>query len=146
MNGTQLSWIVGVNESVILGAGWYDRIPDFFGVPARESFPTAELILPPLPGPGHLTLLLGSALALHKESQIVTVTAFGLTTKHRVAPVLPHTGWQPITLPVVDTEHSSRVGRILLQTDLWRHGDFEPIADFREVGFLLAAVFFQPAR
>jgi len=134
------AWLVGQNDASIVGEGWYDRMPDFFGLPFRESFPRATLRFDDLIAGEKISFVLGSAFALHESCQQVRIRIGKETWEREMRPPLPQTGWQAITVVV---PAGTKQTEVILETDGWRHGDYEDIADFREVGFLLGGVFIQ---
>ena len=134
------AWIVGQNEAVILGEGWYDRAPDWFGLPFRESFPQAVLRIPTQAISGPVTLLLSSALAFHQGSQWVEITVGETRTRHFLPPPTPGVAWRAVIVPVLRQLPAHECLEITLTAQPWRHGEVEGIPDFREVGLLFAGV------
>ncbi len=134
------AWIVGQNEAPILGEGWYGRSPEWYGLPYRESFARCTLRLPGLPSGSHLTLVLGSALCQHRPSQYLRVSCGGREWELELKPLPDGYGWQNIGLDLADLCSPGEPTEIELVPQKWRHGDFEEVQDFREVGILLGAV------
>ncbi len=134
------AWIVGQNEAVILGEGWYDRAPDWFGLPFRESFPRAILRIPSQAVAGPVTLLLSSALAFHNGAQWVEISVGEACTRHVLPAPIPGQEWRAVTVPPPPRISSSGCLEITLVAQPWRHGELEEIQDFREVGILFAGV------
>ncbi len=134
------AWIVGQNEAAILGEGWYDRAPEWFGLPFRESFPKAVLRIPFQAVAGQITLLLSSALAFHTGSQWVEISAGGCRTRYSLTPPTPGAEWRVVTVPVSRSTPPQGILEITLVSQPWRHGEVEGIQDFREVGILFAGV------
>ena len=135
-----LAWIVGQNETSILGEGWYGRCPDWFGLPFRESFGRCSLRIPSN-RPRRITLVVGSALCFHQPDQSLHIRCQERDWTFRLVPQPEGYGWQVLTL---DLDGLSPVHDFLefsLEAEKWRHGDLEPVQDFREVGLLLGAVF-----
>jgi hypothetical protein len=141
MKSIERTWLVGQNESSILGEGWYDRWPDWFGLPFRESFGRATLRIPGLGAGMQLTLLLGSALALHTGSQEVKIHLGKDQWEKTLVPAFPKTGWQAVTLEVPGDRGADSMIELVIETRPWCHGKYEDNKDFREVGILLGAVF-----
>jgi hypothetical protein len=135
------AWVVGMNEGAILGEGWYGRRPDWFGLPFRESFGRASLRVPDLEKGGKIVFLLSSCLALHTDRQTVRIQIGEQSSTLTLS--RPDTGrpWKTFTIEVPKGVRSEPLTSILLETDEWRHGNYEPIPDFREVGLLFAGVF-----
>ncbi len=134
------AWIVGQNEAAILGEGWYGRCDDWYGLPFRESFGRCTLRIPRRSHKRHLTLVLGSALCLHRPSQTLTVRCRDQEWKFELKPQPRGYGWQNIDVDLAQLGSSDEPIEVVLETQRWRHGDYEEIQDFREVGILLGAV------
>lgn len=135
------AWIVGQNEAAILGEGWYDRAPDWFGLPFRESFPRAVLRIPSQAVTSRITLVLSSALAFHHGSQWVEITLGDFRARHLLPPPSPGGEWRLVGIPVPRRIPLQANLEVTLVAQAWRHGEMEPIKDFREVGILFAGVF-----
>lgn len=91
-------WLVGENESAILGPGWYDRVPDWFGLHCRESSGQASLILPS----GSFTtisLLISSTSILKNHHPVIHLEWEQGHQTSILNPALPETGWQLIQIP-----------------------------------------------
>ena len=134
------AWIVGQNETAILGEGWYDRAPDWFGLPFRESFPHSVLRIPSPPSARRVTLLLSSALAFHTGSQWVEISLGGDCTRCQIHGPRAGLEWQVVTVPVPSSCQTQSCLELRLRSQPWRHGEVENIKDFREVGILFAGV------
>ena len=134
------AWIAGQNEAAILGEGWYDRAPDWFGFPFRESFPHAVLRIPSQAVAHQVILLLSSALAFHTGSQWVEITVAGAATRCLLSPPLQGAEWRVISIPVLQASLGEEYLEITLKAQPWRHGEVEEIKDFREVGILFGGV------
>ncbi|MCA9439679.1 MAG: hypothetical protein KC964_02655 [Candidatus Omnitrophica bacterium] len=134
------AWIVGQNETPILGEGWYGRSHDWYGLPFRESFGRCSLRLPPIPGRTRLTLVLGSALCQHCPSQMLIVRCGDREWSFELRPQPSGYGWQNVEIDLEDLCPEGGPLEIVLEPQKWRHGDYEDVQDFREVGILLGAV------
>ena len=134
------AWIVGQNETPILGDGWYGRCHDWYGLPYRESFGLCTLRLPSLSNGSHITLVLGSALCQHCPSQPLIVRCGSREWRFELRPQPSGYGWQNIDLDFDEECESGDSVELVLEPQKWRHGDYEEIQDFREVGILLGAV------
>jgi len=134
------AWIVGQNEAAILGEGWYDRAPDWFGFPFRESFPQAVLRIPVQAVTHQVILLLSSALAIHAGSQWVEINPGGPVSRITLPPPSPGAEWRVVRIPVLQASLGREYLEITLKAQPWRHGEVEEIKDFREVGILFGGV------
>lgn len=135
------AWIVGQNETAILGDGWYGRCPEWFGLPYRESFGACSLRLPEIPKHGRITLVLGAPLCFHCPTQSLTIRCGDKEWRRELTRQPDGYGWQKVEIELADLCPDSGPVEIRLESQAWRHGDYEEIPDFREVGILLGAVF-----
>lgn len=135
------AWVVGLNETPLLGEGWYDRAPDWFGLPFRESYPRSVLRFPELKTGDKATLLLSSDLAIHVGNQAVRFRLGEQTWEQNLRPPGLASDWQPITLAIQDPSPQSGLSLLEIDSEPWRHGQYEEVQDYREVGVLLAGVF-----
>ncbi|MCG3196827.1 MAG: hypothetical protein HUU16_09605 [Candidatus Omnitrophica bacterium] len=135
------AWVVGQNEGPIIGEGWYDRGPDWFGFPFRESFARGVLRIPALAPGDRLNLLLGSALAYHMGSQEVVIRLGSLNLKKVLRPPFPKSGWEFVSFRAPSDLPPGELAEVVLETPVWRHSVHDGSGDFREVGLLLGALF-----
>lgn len=125
----------------VLGEGWYDRGRDWFGLPFRESFSEAVLRIPALFPGDRVTFLLGSAKAWHTHSQCASIEWKGGRTECVLQPAFPRTGWQAVQIESGGSPPDTGETEFRFRTEAWRHADYEDVADYRETGILLGAVF-----
>jgi len=135
------TWVVGHNEIAVLGEGWYDRSPEWFGLPYRESFPRATLRVPVLGVGDRLTLLLSSNLGLRRGEQQTSLRVGENKLEFTLKPQLHGICWQTVSLDIRSSVSKEKERILAIESEGWRHGDIEEVPDFREVGVLLAAVF-----
>lgn len=139
------SWLVAQNEAAVLGDGWYGRVPDYYGLPCRESFPQASLLLPKVQRGDRITLLLASVMANYRDSQRVWIHYEGLTWEKQL--LTGEDPWQRWTFELpFDPAPDQPFWQIPLRAEQWHHADFENNHDFRPVGILLAGVFVTSVR
>ncbi len=135
------AWVVGQNEGPILGEGWYDRGPEWFGFPFRESLARAVLRVPGVAPGDRLSLLLGSALAYHIGSQAIAVRLGSLCLETVLRPPFPKSGWEMVSLQAPADLPRQEPAELVLVTAGWRHASHDQPGDLREVGLLLGALF-----
>jgi hypothetical protein len=138
---TVRAWLVGQNEAAILGQGWYDRCPDWFGLPFRESFPEAEIRLSEWREGDRLHLLCGSYLAALGKSQELRLEWGSSVVAHTLSQENQPAGWQWVSIdsPRPGTKGGSPPLRLVLEK--WTHGEWEEVEDYRPVGIVFGGIF-----
>lgn len=142
------AWLVGQNEAALIGDGWYDRAPSWYGFPFRESFPQATLRIHPNGAGDTLHLFVASPLAVHKGTQWIDLSIEGTgtsgevprKTRYELVPSSTESPWNVVSCRLSGFNVGSQRLLMHIECEGWRHGDWEQIADFRPVGIVFGGM------